>query len=162
MFDNIGGKIKVFAIVSFILGIIASIVFGIICIVLGNQISSNSYGAEKEAGTELVTYGITFLITGCIGSWLGSLTTYGFGELIEQNQIQTTLLQNINRNLNNSPNSAPVNTPNSAPVNTPPQSQRKLPSTRSKTIANGQVRCENCTETYSISEPRCPFCGHQK
>ena len=145
MFDNIGKKIKVFAIVSFILGIIASIVFGIICIVLGNQISSNSYGADKEAGTELVTYGITILISGCIGSWLVSLTTYGFGELIEQNQIQTTLLQNINRNLNNSP-----------------QSQRRLPSTQSKTIANRQVRCENCTETYSISEPRCPFCGHQK
>ena len=154
MFNNIGRKIKVFAIVSFILGIIASIVFGIICIVLGNQISSNSYGAEKEAGTELVTYGITFLITGCIGSWLGSLTTYGFGELIEQNQMQTALLQNINHKLGN--------TGNSTPVYIPPQSHRNLPSAQSTPTTSGQVRCENCTELYSTSEPRCPFCGHKK
>ena len=154
MFDNIGKKIKTLAIVSFILGVIASIVFGIIFIVSGNKIVVEGLATEKEAGKELVSYGITFLVAGCIGSWLGSLATYGFGELIEQNQMQTALLQNIHHKLGNEGNGTPVYIP--------PQSQRKLPSAQSKPMISRQVRCENCAETYSTSDPRCPFCGHQK
>ena len=105
MFDNIGGKLKTLAVGSFSFGLIISIVGGIFLIFVG-----------IFSTVSALAPGIVLLIAGPLFSWLGSLTTYGFGELIEQNKIQTTLLQNINRNLNTSPNSAPVNTPNSAPV----------------------------------------------
>jgi len=72
MFDNIGGKIKGLAVVICILGIAASVLGGIALI------SANSrYNPTATAGWIV-------LIAGSLGSWIGSFTLYGFGELIEK------------------------------------------------------------------------------
>lgn len=65
MFDNIGEKIKGLAIFATALGIILSIVFGIMSIVNGSNL-----------------VGIVIMLGGCLGSWLGAFILYGFGELI--------------------------------------------------------------------------------
>jgi len=67
MFDNIGGKIKMVAKVSCWIGIIASVILGIIFL--------------AESDNELI--GLLFIILGPLCFWLGSFITYGFGELIE-------------------------------------------------------------------------------
>lgn len=66
MFNNIGGKIKTLAQIGCILGIIASVIFGIVCIATVGVI------------------GILVLITCPLLFWIGSFTTYGLGELIER------------------------------------------------------------------------------
>lgn len=67
MFDNIGEKIKTLAKVITWLGIIASVIVGLVLMV------SNRY-------TPLP--GLMVLILGGLVSWIGSFVLYGFGQLI--------------------------------------------------------------------------------
>lgn len=66
MFTNVGRKIMDLASVVCWLGIIGSIITGIIMM-----------------AAELVLPGLLFAVVGSIGSWIGSWFTYGFGELLE-------------------------------------------------------------------------------
>ena len=72
MFENVGAKIRGMAKFFCWAGIILSIIIGIFLI-------SNSSRYQ-----DLTIQGIVVLIAGPICSWLGSLVTYGFGELIER------------------------------------------------------------------------------
>lgn len=65
MFDNIGGKIKVVAQVVCWIGIITSVISGIVTF------------------EESVLLGFLIMIVGSFISWISSFTLYGFGELIE-------------------------------------------------------------------------------
>ena len=65
MFENIGGKLKALALITCIVGIAASVITGFAMI------------ADGESG------GIIVIIAGSLASWVGSLFTYGFGELID-------------------------------------------------------------------------------
>ncbi len=67
MFDNIGGKIKVLAKVVCWIGIVVSVILGLLT---GNSI------------TALLT-----MVIGSVASWVGSFMTYGFGQLIENTDI---------------------------------------------------------------------------
>ena len=69
---NIGGKIKTLASVIAWLGIVGSIIIGIILM------------ATAE---ELIFAGIISDIVGSISSWIGSFLLYGFGELVENSGI---------------------------------------------------------------------------
>lgn len=69
MFNNIGSKIKALAKVICWLGIIISVITGIIGIINGTEQSTVA--------------GIITLIFGSLASWLGSFFAYGFGQLIE-------------------------------------------------------------------------------
>ena len=71
MFDHIGGKIKTLAKVCCVLGIIGSLLSGIVII------SNNSYYRPTTG------VGIMVIVVGCLASWIGAFATYGFGELIE-------------------------------------------------------------------------------
>ena len=74
MFNNIGDKIQIWAIVLTVMGMIGSIIYG----ALYMQVS--------------VTYGLLIMIFGCIGSWISSFLIYGFGEIIiKLNEISKTL-----------------------------------------------------------------------
>ena len=66
MFDNIGGKIKTVATAFTFIGIAVSLIAGLVL-----------FGFEK------VGSGILVILFGSLFSWLGSLTWYGFGEIIE-------------------------------------------------------------------------------
>lgn len=72
MFDNIGGKIKTLASVIAWLGIVCSVIIGIVFIAT----------AEK-----LIFAGIIIAIVGSISSWVGSFLLYGFGELVDNSAI---------------------------------------------------------------------------
>ena len=69
MFNNIGSKIKALAKVICWLGIIISVITGIIGIINGTEQSTVS--------------GVITIIFGSLASWLGSFFAYGFGQLIE-------------------------------------------------------------------------------
>ncbi len=69
MFDNIGKKIKTLSQVTSWIGIIASVILGIIIMIIG------------ESYFNLI--GFLILIFGSLFSWINSFLTYGFGQLIE-------------------------------------------------------------------------------
>ena len=64
MYRNIGEKCKGLAVVSFILGVVTSLVWGIV--ILG-QASKGYYGTE----TTLIIRGIAVIVFGSLGSWIG-------------------------------------------------------------------------------------------
>lgn len=73
MFTDIGKKIMNLAKVACILGIIVSIIYGIILIS-----NSNSYYDNGMTGA-----GFTVILVGSLGSWLGSFVIYAFGQLTD-------------------------------------------------------------------------------
>ncbi len=77
MFDNIGSKIMKLAKVLCWIGIILSIIYGIIIMAAGNR-SYNGGGG--------VLAGLLVIVIGCLASWVGSFFAYGFGQLIEDTQ----------------------------------------------------------------------------
>lgn len=85
MFSNIGGKIKVLAVVLTIAGICGSVCMGV-------EIMDSYYGDE--------TYGLLVMIIGSLLSWVLSFTIYGFGEIIthlkRSNEIQEAILRKLN------------------------------------------------------------------
>ena len=72
MFDNIGGKIKGLAKVLCLVGIAVSVI-GAIALWCANSYYQST-----------IVPGFIVLIVGSVGSWLSSLFTYGFGELIDR------------------------------------------------------------------------------
>ena len=81
MWSNIGHKIKTLAKVICWIGIVLSVIAGIAVIAGGNTV--RSYGYTYNTGSTTLT-GILVIVLGALGSWLGSLTMYGFGELVER------------------------------------------------------------------------------
>ena len=72
MYDNIGGKIKILAKVSFIVAAIAEVITGITIMAVND---------------DLVVYGLLVMIVGPIVAWVSSWVLYGFGQLIENSDI---------------------------------------------------------------------------
>ena len=70
MFDNIGGKLKVLAVVEAYLGIIGSAIWGIVLMV-----------------NEMFLVGLLVIAVGCVLAWVGSWLTYGVGEAVENSEI---------------------------------------------------------------------------
>ena len=66
MFENIGGKIKTLAKVFCALGIVVSVISGVLLF---------SYD---------FFIGLITLVLGSVGAWISSFCLYGFGELIEK------------------------------------------------------------------------------
>ena len=71
MFDNIGAKIKMLAMVVCWIEIIGSIIAGIVVI-------ANGY--------DLVLLGAGIMLAGTLISWVGSFFIYGFGQLVDDTQ----------------------------------------------------------------------------
>ena len=85
MWDNIGEKIKILAKIIAWVGIIASIIGGLILIVQGVKINQNSWNGS--GGGLLILGGLGTIIGGSILSWISSFSMYGFGELIDNSEI---------------------------------------------------------------------------
>ena len=92
MFNNIGKKIKGLAKFICWLGIIASVLLGILVIFGGanlvnsfNSYYRGSYYAYYDNGvsTASVISGLVVMVIGGVFSWLGSLALYGFGQLVD-------------------------------------------------------------------------------
>ena len=87
MFDNIGAKIMKLAKVLCWIGIILSVISGIVIMVGGanvSRVASSYYGyGSSVTGGSAVLVGILTIVLGSLLSWIGSFFTYGFGQLIE-------------------------------------------------------------------------------
>lgn len=127
MFENIGSKIKTVAKVVCWIGIIASVISGIVLI------------AQDE---DTAFLGFLVIVLGCVGSWVGSFITYGFGQLVENSDI---LVKQGNQNHPNAPIYNNSNKTTSTPQNT--------------TTAKHQWRCDGCGNM--ISDNICPVCGKE-
>lgn len=80
MFDHIGSKIKTFARVICWIGIVASIVCGIVFLLNGS-----AYG---------IVTGLLTIVIGSLMSWLGSFMTYGFGQLVDNSDKLVAHMEN--------------------------------------------------------------------
>lgn len=80
MFNDIGNKIKKLASAVAWMGIIASIIIGIVLMVTDE---------------ELILLGLIIAIAGSISSWVGSFVLFGFGELVDNSTI---IVQKLNDN----------------------------------------------------------------
>ena len=69
MFENIGSKLKILAVVEVILGVIASIIYGFSLIAIG-----------------MVLVGVIIIVVGSVASWAGSWMAYGIGEAVENSE----------------------------------------------------------------------------
>lgn len=72
MFENAGGKIKLVAFVLCILGIVASVFYGIFVFVQDSR---------------LFFSGLVIMLVGSVCSWIVALFAYGFGQLIENSDV---------------------------------------------------------------------------
>lgn len=88
MFDRIGEKIKTLAVISFALGVLASLIGAI------------ALWAANSYRNPTVFAGICVLVGGSLASWIGSFFTYGFGELIEETRRNREINQQILNHLN--------------------------------------------------------------
>ena len=96
MFNNIGRKIKTLAKVLCWLGIIASVISGIVMVLTGVAFNRASvvrgYSATVDSelgGAAAVVGGIVMMVVGSLVSWIGSFCMYGFGQLVENSDIRT-------------------------------------------------------------------------
>ena len=83
MFNNIGAKIKTLAKILCWIGIIGSVISGIVIIAAGSKggYYSTPYGSISSGSA--VVAGILTMVLGSLLSWIGSFFAYGFGQLIE-------------------------------------------------------------------------------
>ena len=83
MFRNPGGKIKSYAKVLFWVGVVISIIIGVIEI--GSSFVAAAYSYHGSFGTILlgILGGILTVAIGTLISWLAVLTLYAFGTLVE-------------------------------------------------------------------------------
>ena len=84
MFDNIGRKIKILAMVLCWLGIVLSILVGILMMIADESTGGVSMKTVGGLVNSWVVRGLKFIIIGVLSSWIGSFLLYGFGELIER------------------------------------------------------------------------------
>ena len=71
MFKNIGGKIKGFAKVVCWIGIIVSVISGIVICIQGGA---------------YIALGIATIVIGALIAWISSFTMCGFGQLVEDTE----------------------------------------------------------------------------
>ncbi len=93
MFTNIGEKIKKLAVIICWIGIICSLILGIVIVVAPNSILYN-YRVNVNGTTvvsssntvALVITGVLLFVIGSLASWIGSFVLYGFGELVSNSK----------------------------------------------------------------------------
>lgn len=113
MFDNIGSKIKSFAQVVTIIGIVASVILGIIFMANAGFI------------------GLVVMLIGILMSWISSFITYGFGQLIENSDEMIRLMKGddikqIKKNLQNEHSNTPDNTDDNEKGTLCPHCERRI------------------------------------
>ena len=111
MFNNIGKKLQDLAIVSAILGIIISIILGILLIIFDS-----------------IFIGILAIVFGSLSSWIRCWATYALGQLIEDSEYQTHSLQAIQSRLWDIESRLKrLNQENAPTIPIPPQSANETP-----------------------------------
>lgn len=84
MFKNIGGKIKVLAVILTWIGIVFSVLIGALVAIGGYAASGFVAGEYTFSGGSAIALGVIIAIVGSLSSWIGNFMIYGFGELIDK------------------------------------------------------------------------------
>ena len=145
MFDNIGGKIKTLALVCTVIGMIASVLWGLILL------------SER-----MVLLGVFVAGLGCLASWISSFLLYGFGELIEQQTINAAYSARIATLLSAQPGTA--KTASGQNAGGAGYSLSAMANQRSQATAhgNGGWVCKSCNTPNDAFALYCKNCGHFK
>ena len=156
MFNDIGKKLKVLAETLCWIGIVLSVISGIVMFV--NCMESGDFGA--------LWAGVGIILFGCLFSWIGSFFTYGFGELIEKaTEIAENTSTNQTANTAQNPNQQISPTDQTEHCYICGKTTGKL--TRYMVNDNNGSRicklCAECQTQVKISDVNwtCPYCGHQ-
>ena len=141
MFYNIEKKIKVLAGVITILGIISSVVTGIILF-----------------GEKNIIMGLLTIVMGILFSWIGSFVLYGFGEIIETTKSIAKISSEIILQLrkDNTPNSKSIkeNKVDNINLEINEKVEKEI-----KRIGADKKTCPSCGCIISIHAKECPMCG---
>ena len=152
MFSNIDSKIKVLAIVCSLLGMIESIVSGVLVIV---------YSAAW--------IGVIIILLGCLLSWVGSFTLFGFGELISYNieiknkiSAQNKMLGALLNNMKKDEGGTVISDVMDAKVT---EIVEEIEGTDAddeyKDSIPAENECPNCFSIISPDDEECPNCGYK-
>ena len=89
MFDNVGSKLKGWAKFVAWVGIIASIIMGIV-VISGGAVMSYYMNSSS-----MVFPGIMIMVGGSLASWIGSLFIYAFGDITEKTSSIHSMLSDL-------------------------------------------------------------------
>lgn len=149
MFENIGDKIKTLAKICCLIGIIGSVITGIILISSIN-----------------VLVGIAITIGGALLSWIGSFFVYGFGELIESNaeiSTQNSEIIDLLKKQQDKPESKQNNTAQNASLSAPKTEKQtdfsNAESVKTQSINSMQIKCPRCGTVQPSSFTECVRCN---
>ena len=137
MYNNVGQKIKCVAVVIAWIGIILGVISGIWVMTVYDSVVS----------------GLLYILLAALFSWLGSLTLYGFGELICNAAWSYQLLYQMQYNSHN--------------VVTAPSRElhnyEKVPTWQKveaqKAEQNARTTCPTCGASNSVDAKFCVSCG---
>lgn len=152
MYNNIGGKIKLLAAISFAIMAIGSFVGGI---------------AMMATDDDLILPGVFVLILGPVFSWVSTWVLFGFGELIESNEdtknsvyaIENMLRSYIRNTTGVTPSSTPTpvsSVKSTAPV--APAAPAAAPAA-APTAAPAAAPAAAPTKTTEVPSSFCTQCG---
>ena len=137
MWDNIGRKLQSLAKVVCWLGIIGSVIMGII-IMAQNQ-------------STIVT-GLLYLVIGCLASWIGSWAMYGLGLVVEYVENRGKIPSSSN----------PTGNTNTAKTDAETPSEEKK---QRRELTENYIVCPNCnlrsSKNYIMAHKKCPQCGKE-
>ena len=160
MFENVGANVKTLAKVVCWLGIIASIIGGIVIWVSGGRMGSDLYNSSysSSSGWGISPSFLTGLLTMVIGSffsWLASLTTYAIGEAAEYAEYNAKKLLDLEAKLKEMEKKLETSTASEtsgAPVSSPAAS--------SDSVKYGDKWCcHKCGKWNDITSNYCKECG---
>ena len=154
MFDNSGSKLKVFAVISFILGCVVAgiaIINAIITVSSDEFKSINRY--DDNAGVGVILSTIFYAAIGVFADYVVSLGVYALGEIAENSYSDHELIKKIFYKIREEE----INT-ESTPKNNGASNFRQQALGASKI---GWV-CKNCREENPNSSVTCQSCGTHK
>ena len=145
---NSGKTIKLVATIFFVIGIILSILFALVAVIMGILIGG-------EYGPVIVIGGIIEAVILCFVIWASTRTTYGFGEVVgfmaeltsyaelmtKQNGVKTEKVPSFQQ----APAPSPVPTPTPAP--------------QVRQAASSEVVCPKCGKPQPAGLNYCRYCG---
>lgn len=156
MFDNIGGKIKGLAKFVCWAGIVMSVLMGILTMVGASQSSSYGYGYRSSGGAGFLG-GLIVMVAGGLGSWLGSLALYGFGELVDNVSSIAGKMATLNSDGSKSSLSQVASLTQRARPSTPSRPLSQIPALNQH--STDSWICKNCNEQNPSIRTACQNCG---
>ena len=136
MFHKIGEKIKLAAILLFIVEALPAFIYGIRIL-------------AKDYNSTYTTIGTLLLIIGPIIAYVSAIMLYGFGELVESSRENAETSKKILKNLETNPQPVQPNVSKEEPSDEPTPVKKPLPQLHSWRCAccgnrRNQSPCEHC------------------